>query len=174
MLTLNVQHFFNVKKVIFTSSNQYLKHISNYFIMKLQLKINPEVEQVFKNYSLEIRNKLLNLRRLVFEVAEEEEEMITMLEEDLRWGEPSYITKHGSTMRIDWKAKTPDQYAIYFKCTSKLVPTFKLVYEHVFKFEGTRAIVFNMNEEIPETELKNCIRAGLSYHKIKQLPLLGL
>ena len=65
------------------------------------------------------------------ETAKEIEE-ITKLEETLKWGEPCYITKTGSTLRMDWKAKTPTQYALYFKCTSRLVETFKLHFKNTF------------------------------------------
>ena len=57
------------------------------------------------------------------------------LEETLKWGEPSYLTKYGSTVRMDWKEKNPEQFAVYFKCTSALVPTFKTIYKDKFKFE---------------------------------------
>ena len=134
---------------------------------------DPAVEQVFQNYPDSVRKKIRNLRRLILETAGETEE-VTQLEETLKWGEPSYLINNGSTIRIDWKKKTPDQYAIYFKCTSKLVPTFRKVFKDSLKFEGDRAIVFEMDHSIPEAELKNCIRAALTYHKVKQLPLLGM
>jgi hypothetical protein len=55
-----------------------------------------------------------------------------------------------------------------------LVPTFKALNENLFSFEGNRAIVFQLEEEIPEAELKECIAAGLTYHSVKHLPMLGL
>ncbi|MCB9041964.1 MAG: DUF1801 domain-containing protein [Lewinellaceae bacterium] len=140
---------------------------------KLHIKISPEVELVFNNYPGSVRKKIVNLRRLIIDAASEIEE-ITNIEETLKWGEPSYLVKNGSTIRIDWKKKKPDQYAVYFKCTSKLVPTFKMVYNDTFKYEGNRAIVFHINDEIPEAELKKCIAAGLTYHRVKHLPRLGL
>ncbi|PHN06071.1 DUF1801 domain-containing protein [Flavilitoribacter nigricans] len=139
----------------------------------LQITTSPEVEAVFERYPAAVREKMLQLRRLILETAREVE-LVTKLEETLKWGEPSYLTRHGSTIRIDWKEKNPEQYAVYFKCTSKLVPTFKAVYPDRFRYEGTRAIVFGLEEEIPEAELKNCISAGLTYHKVKHLPRLGL
>ncbi|WP_425637656.1 DUF1801 domain-containing protein [Algoriphagus yeomjeoni] len=138
----------------------------------MELKTEPEVAAVFSKYPDSVRNKMLNLRRLVLEVAEEIG--LSSLEETLKWGEPSFLAKKGSTIRMDWKAKNPDQYAMYFKCTSKLVPSFRLAYAEVFDYEGNRAIVFKMDEEIPETELKNCIKTALTYHQVKQLPMLGL
>ncbi|MCB0497606.1 MAG: DUF1801 domain-containing protein [Cyclobacteriaceae bacterium] len=139
----------------------------------LKIKTNPEVEKVFRKYPESARSKIERLRKLIVEAAEELDE-ITELQETLKWGEPSYITKIGSTIRIDWKDKAPDQYAMYFQCTSSLVSTFKVVYPDRFAFEGNRALVFQMDKKLPEAELKKCIKAGLTYHKVKKLPLLGL
>ncbi|MEQ9188344.1 MAG: hypothetical protein RLP15_11460 [Cryomorphaceae bacterium] len=75
---------------------------------------------------------------------------------------------------MDWKPKTPDQYCLYFKCTSRLVETFKLVHKGRFDFEGNRAIVFRPNTTVPKKELKQCITAALTYHKVKKLHTLGL
>ncbi|WP_424276265.1 DUF1801 domain-containing protein, partial [Eudoraea sp.] len=138
-----------------------------------ELKTNPEVELVFANYPEEVRKKMIGLRELILETAKELEG-VTSLEETLKWGEPSYLTKHGSTLRMDWKAKTPNQYAMYFKCTSRLVETFRVVFENTFGFEGNRAIIFQMDDQIPKNELKECIKATLTYHKVKQLPTLGI
>jgi hypothetical protein len=139
----------------------------------IQVQSSPEVEQVFNNYPDLVRKKLLFLRSLIIETAKEIDDL-EQIEETLKWGEPSYLTKKGSTIRIDWKEKKPDQYAMYFKCTSKLVPTFKAVYADKFRYDGNRAIVFYMHDKIPDVELKNSIKAGLTYHKVKHLPLLGL
>lgn len=141
--------------------------------MSLELHSNPEVEKVFKNYPKLVQKQMYALRELVLETAKEIEE-ITKLEETLKWGEPSYITKTGSTLRMDWKAKTPNQYALYFKCTSRLVETFKLHFKNTFTYEGKRAIVFNLEDEIPKEALKHCIKATLMYHKVKHLPTLGI
>eukprot|EP00389_Voromonas_pontica_P004214 GDKH01006267.1.p1 GENE.GDKH01006267.1~~GDKH01006267.1.p1 ORF type:complete len:117 (+),score=2.71 GDKH01006267.1:287-637(+) len=116
---------------------------------------------------------MLHLRKLVLDTASEID-MLEKLEETLKWGEPSYVTKYGSTLRMDWKEKSPNQYAMYFKCTSKLVPTFKILFKDKFNFEKDRAIVFKLNDDIPETELKQCITTALTYHKVKKLPLLGM
>lgn len=138
----------------------------------MELITDPKVEEVFKNYPKTVKQQMLNLRKLVLKTASEIEGL-EKLEETLKWGEPSYVTKKGSTLRMDWKAKNPEQYAMYFKCTSKLVHTFKTVYKDKFNFEKNRAILFKLNEEIHEAELKQCITMTLTYHKIKQFSLLG-
>lgn len=139
----------------------------------MKLKTDPKVETVFNNYPDHVKEKMLTLRKLVIETAKETEG-ISELHETLKWGEPSFVTKIGSTLRMDWKPKNPDQYAMYFQCTSRLVPTFKLVYKEHFYFEGNRAIVFPLNQKIPEAELKECIKASLTYHKVKNLMTLGI
>lgn len=139
----------------------------------LTLKTDPQVETIIANYPEFVRDKMQYLRTLVRETAEEIEGL-SVLEETLKWGEPSFVTKHGSTLRMDWKAKSPEQYAFYFQCTSRLVDTFRLVFDHQFQYEGKRAIVFQINEKIPEMELKACIKATLNYHKVKDLMTLGI
>lgn len=139
---------------------------------ELQIDSNPKVKTIFDNYPDSVRGKMLNLRELILEVASETED-VSELEETLKWGEPSYLTKYGSTLRIDWKAKSPDQYAMYFQCTSQLVPTFKTIYEGLFRFEGNRAVAFDLKQELPKAQVKHCISMALTYHKIKHLPLLG-
>ncbi|MEL6868093.1 MAG: DUF1801 domain-containing protein [Bacteroidota bacterium] len=140
---------------------------------QLQVNSDPKVKAVFDQYPAVARKKMNQLRTLVLETARELAEVET-LEETLKWGEPSYISRHGSTLRMDWKAKKPNQYAMYFSCSSQLVPTFRLLYPQLFEYEGKRAIVFSMDAEVPHLELKRCIAAALMYHKVKQLPMLGM
>lgn len=139
----------------------------------LHLKTDPKVEEVFANYPDFVRDKMQYLRELVIETAEETED-VTVLEETLKWGEPSFVNKNGSTLRIDWKEKTPNQYAMYFQCKSRLVDTFRLVFDQKFQYEGNRAIVFPLNQKIPKSELKKCIKAALTYHNVKALITLGM
>lgn len=139
----------------------------------LHIETNPKVDEVFNKYPKIVHTKIMRLRNLIVETANDIES-IKSLEETLKWGEPSYLVKKGSTIRIDWKEKKPNQYAMYFKCTSKLVGTFKIVYKDQFEFEDNRAIIFQLNDPIPETELRKCIAVALTYHTVKHLPFLGL
>lgn len=138
----------------------------------LKITQDPKVELKFQSYPEAVKSKLTYLRTLIIETANEIDSIKT-LEETLKWGEPSYLVKKGSTIRIDWKPKSPDQYAIYFKCTSKLVSTFKELYGDLFKYENTRAILFDLQEEVPIKELKTCIELALTYHSVKDKPRLG-
>ncbi len=140
---------------------------------KIILKTKPKVNEIFANYPDKVRDKMLFLRALVIKTAEETEG-IDELEETLKWGEPSFLTKNGSTLRMDWKEKSPNQYAMFFQCTSRLVKTFRMVFGQTFQYEGNRAIVFQLNQDIPVPELKKCIAATLTYHKVKHLITLGI
>ncbi len=139
----------------------------------MELVKNPKVEEIFNSCPTVIQQKLKYLRQLIIDTASETEGLET-LEETLKWGEPSFVTKHGSTVRINWKKPSPDQYAMYFTCTSGLVDTFRMVYGDRFVYEGNRAIVFDVTDEIPVQELKHCVSLALTYHKVKHLPMLGV
>lgn len=140
---------------------------------KLNIVSHPEVAPIFNNYPDEVKEQMSTLRKLIIQTAEETED-ITTIEETLKWGEPSYITKIGSTLRMDWKQKTPETYQLYFQCNSRLVATFRSLFGSTLNFEGKRAIVFKLNEKLPAEEVKYCIKAALTYHKVKHLPTLGI
>ena len=139
----------------------------------LEISTISQVETLIQSYPAIPRKKLLKLRQLIFETAASIDGL-QHLEETLKWGEPSYITKKGSTLRIDWKAKKPDQYAMYFSCSTKLVSTFKEVFESKLNYEGNRAVVFNLKDEIPEDIVRKCIRAALTYKRVKDNLNLGI
>lgn len=53
--------------------------------------MNKKVAEKFETYPDNIKKKLLDVRNLILETAREEE--IMDLVEELKWNEPSYITK---------------------------------------------------------------------------------
>jgi hypothetical protein len=142
-------------------------------MINLNVTTSPEFKDKLLSYPDFVRGKMQFLRELVLETAIEIPE-ITNLEETLKWGEPSFLTRTGSTLRMDWKKKAPEQYQMYFKCTSRLVETFKLVFGDLFTYEKNRAIIFQLEQEIPVLELKKCIKATLIYHKVKNDLTLGI
>lgn len=133
---------------------------------------NPAVAAVFDKYPPEHRSRMMVLRKLIYETAAKSTE-IGALEETLKWGEPSYLAKKGSTVRLAWKAKNPDQYGIYFQCQTSLVETFRELYSDQLRFDGNRAILFNSDESIPGEVVGHCISLSLNYHRLKHLPMLG-
>jgi len=133
--------------------------------------MNVDIKQKFISYPAEVSVVLIQVRELILSVAEQDG--ISDLEETLKWGEPSYISKSGSTIRFDYKQKSPQQFCIYFNCKTKLIDTFKELYGDTFVYQGNRALVFELNQKLPNKELAHCISLALRYKKIKHLPLLG-
>ena len=128
-----------------------------------------EVETIFSSYPPSIRKKVLFLRELIYEVAKEEN---IQIEESLKWNIPSYSCKKGSPIRISWVENTKNKYSMYFICTTKLIETFRILFDDIFEFKGKREICFDLKDELPLKELKYCILLALSYQKRKHLHLL--
>ena len=104
---------------------------------------NPAVAAVFDAYPADVRAQLLALRELIFEVAASTPG-VGELQETLKWGEPAYLTPHtksGSTVRLGYKRKQPDTYALYVNCQTTLIDTFRAMFGDEFNFEGNRAVV---------------------------------
>lgn len=129
------------------------------------------VQQKFNSYPTEVAVLLNIVRELVFSVVQQDG--ISDITETLKWGEPSYVSKIGSTVRIDWKSKYPEHYYIYFNCKTSLIETFKEIYGDTFNYEGNRAIVLNVKQQLPRKQLAHCISMSLRYKQIKHLHLLG-
>ena len=134
---------------------------------------SAEVKEVFENYPNTLQCKLLELRELILMTANKCE-AIKKFEETLKWGEPSYVSNIGSTIRLGIVKSNSNQYALYFHCQTKLLATFRELYSDIFTFEGKRAIIFNADEKIFKEELEHCILMSLTYHKIKNKPAMSL
>ena len=129
-----------------------------------------KIAAIFAAYPKTTRERLLRLRRLIFDTAAETTG-VGELEETLKWGQLSYltpVTKSGSTIRIDRVNNGKADYAIYFHCQTSLVDSFRLIFGDTFKYEGNRAILFNDGDEIPVEALRQCISMALTYHLDKQ------
>ena len=68
--------------------------------------MEPIVREVYSSYPAVHKEKLLLLRELIFSIAKQNPE-IDEIEETLKCGEPSYLTKNksGSTIRLTWHKK---------------------------------------------------------------------
>lgn len=131
---------------------------------------NPAVQAVFENYPPGVRDRLLLLRELIFEVAAETEG-VGELQETLKWGQPSYLTSKtgsGTTIRIDQAKSQAGNFVLYVHCQTSLLDTFRELYPKLFHFEGNRAIVFHQGDELPIGQLRHCIALALTYHQRKK------
>lgn len=147
---------------------QSLRGVSN-GPMVVTPSLDPKVAAVFESYPSTIRAKLNRLRALILETAKQTDG-VGPISETLKWGEPAYLTeatKSGSTIRLGWKPKRPDQYAIYFNCNTSLVEDFRAQFPQL-NYVGNRAIVFTTKDKLPEGHLRQCFAAALTYHKHKR------
>lgn len=120
---------------------------------------------MFDRCPAEVRERLLRIRKLIFDTAASLEG-VGPLEETLRWGEPSYLTTQsgtGSMVRINQLPRHERAFAVHFHCQTNLVETFRTLYGRRLKFEGNRAIVFDVDDELPINELRNCIKMALTH-----------
>jgi hypothetical protein len=126
---------------------------------------NPEVKDRYENYGEKYKTVLLEIREKIFEVSEKMYGADSITEE-LKWNQPSYSVKNGSPIRLDIFDK--NNIGIFFNCRTTLVENFKVLFGDLFLYSKNRAIILDVEEEIPVNELVVCIEMALSYHKIKK------
>ena len=130
---------------------------------------DESVKSVFDGFPPRIREQLLVLRDLILSTASTNPG-VGSIEETLKWGEPAYVTsetKAGTTIRIGWKKSAPNQFAMYFNCRTNLVDTFRTIYPEL-KYQGNRAIVFELDNAVPRDSLTHCVEMALTYHQTKR------
>lgn len=123
------------------------------------------VRQKFDSYPADIRPKMDYLRELVLKVAANTDG-VGQIQETLKWGEPSYLTsqtKSGTTIRIDWKPKQPNQLGAYVHCSTSLIERSRTLFPEL-TYEGSRAILLSLDDEFPEDQLRIFFGMALRYH----------
>ena len=116
------------------------------------------------------QKRFFEVRSLIYKVADENQ--LGELEETLKWGQPSYLCKNGSTLRVDWQPLYAENVELFFNCKTSLVETIKEVYAEIFHYRGNRVVSLPLDEPIPD-ELEACVLMALNYHKLKKMSLLG-
>ena len=122
------------------------------------------VAAVFAAYPAGIKAKLTGLRRIVLGVAAK---MDVELEETLKWGQPAYVSKGGSTIRIDRLKGDASRVAIFFICHTDLIASFRELYPQL-SYEGNRAILLDVRGRLPEDALRHCVSLALTYRARKK------
>ncbi len=128
--------------------------------------ISDAVRATFEGYDEPIRTRLLEFRRLIFDAAADTPG-VGPIEETLKWGEPAYLasaTKSGTTVRLGPAKGRADRCCVFVHCQTTLVDTFRARYPDALRYEGTRAVVVDVDEPVP-AELRAFIVAALTYHR---------
>ncbi|MCB1694170.1 MAG: DUF1801 domain-containing protein [Pseudomonadales bacterium] len=127
------------------------------------------VRAAFQAFPARARKPLMQVRDLIFRAANRDPQ-IGAIEETLKWGEPAYLTtssRSGSTIRLGYKAQSPDEYAIFFNCQTSLVDTFRSIHPEL-DYQGNRAIVLKIGDDLPVAALMHCLEHALTYHRTKR------
>ena len=125
---------------------------------------DPKVKAVFAAYPQGLREKLLSLRELVLEAGAQAD--VGLIEETLKWGQPAYRPRApntGATIRLDTTKE--GGYALYVHCQTTLAAEFRDLYPKRFRYEGSRALLFDADETPPREQLKHCLALALTYHR---------
>ena len=122
------------------------------------------VENRFAAYAKPMRDRLLALRALIFETAAATDG-VGAIEETLKWNEPAYIAKTGTTIRINAHKKSDTDYALYVHCQTDLLDRYRALYSDKLTFDGNRAILFDGRAGLPAEPLRHCIAMALLYHR---------
>jgi len=138
----------------------------------METQLSEQVETTIADYPTDAKKVFMQVRKIILDAAKSTAGLDNTTE-TLKWGEPSYLSKGGSTVRMKWSEKSPDNFYLYFNCQSVLVETFKELYMDEFTYDGNRAISFSIHKKMPKDALLHCISMAMEYHKLKKLPLLG-
>ena len=122
------------------------------------------VEETFLSLDEDYRDILLEVRRLIFDVAQTMPE-VGRIEETLKWGQPAYLTpetKSGSTIRLGIsKDGAP---SIYTHCQTTIMSDFKTLCPDDFRYDGNRGVHIDIDQPVPFEKLQLLIARALTYH----------
>jgi hypothetical protein len=133
----------------------------------LALPDMPQDEKaVFASYPVAAQAKFNALREIIFEEAARLE--VGALHETLKCGEPAYLTtksKAGSTIRMAWKERFPNQCTLFFNCNTDLVDRMREAFPSEFHYTGNREVSLDLALEVPEFPTRAVVAMALTYHR---------
>lgn len=130
---------------------------------------NAEIEALFDGYPLSVKKGLLALREIIFTTAEEHDD-IGRIEEVLKWGCPSYITRSpqsGTTIRLSPSTFSDTAIALSVHCQTTLVADFKELYPDQ-EYDKNRSLILDAHSGMPFHVARNFIYLALTYHSRKK------
>lgn len=125
-----------------------------------------DIRSLFAGYPDNVRARLLELRRLILDVATRTPEVGPVVE-TVKWGQVSLLPERprvGTTIRIDQVKGDPETVAIFVHCQTDLIETIRERYSGQLRTEGTRAILFYVNEPLPTEIIEEFVAMAFTYH----------
>lgn len=84
--------------------------------------------------------------------------------ESLKWGEPSYTpAKKGVGSSVRLAPRKDGKVSMHFICHTGLITRFREIYGRELEFEGSRTIVVDAKNPLPEAALRHCVSMALTY-----------
>ncbi|MGL9727524.1 hypothetical protein IGI44_000868 [Enterococcus sp. DIV0756] len=121
--------------------------------------MKTDIQTFYPTYSAQEKQKLIELQNLIHEIAGESD---IQLVESAKWGQLSFATPNGTPIRIDRFSDT--QVALFVHCQTHLIDDWKSLFSESLSFSKNRAILFQLDESLPEEPLKICIDQAFHYH----------
>jgi len=124
------------------------------------------VRDVFETYESATQTALLNLRTLIFEVADTETRIGPLIE-TLKWGQISYLPrkpKTGTTVRLAQSKSHPATVSVLVPCGTSLVDQWRQHYGDTLTLIGKRELIIPLQAPAPEAAIRHCIALALTYH----------
>ncbi|MBL0371247.1 DUF1801 domain-containing protein [Rhizobium sp. KVB221] len=117
---------------------------------------------VIDRYAEPVREKLLALRAVILDVARDEN--VGAVEETLKWGQPSFLCKAGTTVRIDRDETHGGAIALYVNCKTSLVEEWRERFPEL-SFGGNRSLHITLEGDLGDARLRMCIANALTYRR---------
>lgn len=126
-------------------------------------------KKAVQGYPTDVIETLLHLKGIIFEQAGLNKK-IGDIEESLKWGQLSYVSKNrsGTPIRLGIEKKAPNSLGLYVHCSTTVIGDVKHIYGNKFRYDGNRALLFDYTKTIPEKEIRHVIDMILSYHTNKR------
>lgn len=122
----------------------------------------PEVVQsVIAKFPEDTQAGVLRLRTLIYEVAVATPG-VGLIEETLKWGQPAYVARHGSTLRIGHHRQAC--FALFAHCQTNIIAAYAQAFPGWDRLDGNRAVLFDTPRQIEPTRLSKLIAHALTYH----------
>jgi hypothetical protein len=124
----------------------------------------PLVAAVLASYPAAVQPGLQRLRQMIFDQAAGLPQ-IGPLTEALRWGQPAYLTLAtgaGSPLRIG--VPKAGGFALYAQCQTTLIADLAAMAGTALRYEGNRAVLFDVVEDILADPVCMMIRRALTWH----------
>jgi len=114
------------------------------------------------DYPEATRDTLLELRALIHRVAARTEG-VDAVEETLRWGQPAFICRSGTTVRLAEARGGSGAVGVYTSCQTPLVADFAREHGELFEYDAGRGIHIPAGERMREAEIGDFLSAALTY-----------